>query len=151
MKEIKRTRTIEEVIGYEANDGTQFGSKEECEKYEDSAKSAIREMFLNRCVCGKPFIECSIFENFGYGGEEYEYVIMELKNVEDVKIATMFAGMYNSKFSVDLNQYIGKRVLVGIGFVFDSYDKDFVIRGTEDELIEQFKHDIAKFFRPENN
>lgn len=151
MKEIKRTRTVEEVVGYEASDGVRFKSKEECQKYEESAKFAVTEMFLKRCVCGEPFIESAIFENFGYGGEEYEYVVMELKDAEDVKIATMFASMHNSKFSVDLNQYIGKRVLVGIGFVFDSYDKDFVIRGTEGELIDQFKHDIARFFRPEEN
>ena len=33
MKEIKEIRTIEEVVGYEAYDGTKFVDKTECEKY----------------------------------------------------------------------------------------------------------------------
>lgn len=42
MKEIKTTQTIEVVTGYEAMDGTIFRTREECEKYESSAKTAAK-------------------------------------------------------------------------------------------------------------
>lgn len=152
MKEIKVTRTIEEVTGYEASDGTYFKTKEECEKYEQSAKAAITKMFADICV--KPdggdewcFRECSIFENFGYGSEEYFYVIADIKSESELKIANMYCDMHAGKYGRKLGtEYIGKRVLIAIG---SEYDQAFYVRGTEEEMAEEFKKTMARFFRPE--
>lgn len=39
MKAITNVKTVEEIVGYEACDGTRFTTKEECQKYEDTAKA----------------------------------------------------------------------------------------------------------------
>jgi len=146
MTEIKRTRTIEEVTGYKANDGRFFKDKEECEKYEQTAKMVIFNDFKRLIVGGDTFVECCIWENFGYGSEEYELAVIEIKDKEDLRIANMY-GEINKKGTPLTEDVIGKRVLVHIG---DIYCRDARWNPkTEDELIESFKTQIKKFFHPE--
>lgn len=151
MKEIKITRTIEEVAAYEADDGMRFKTKEQCEAYETSARHAIQSQFYQLSV-GKSgvFRECDIFENFGYGSEEYDMIVIEIKNENDLKIANMFAEMqrgdlYNSEHCCFKPSMIGQRILVGLG---SQYDVNCHIYGTEQEMIDQFKRDMDKFFNP---
>lgn len=150
MKEIKRTKTIEEVIGYEAKDGKQFKTKEECEKYEQSAEYAVEKMFDSICVKKDEetrFAECSIFENYGYGGEDYCYVIADIKTEAELKIANMYGKMRAGTYFKPLEaKYIGKRVLIAVG---DTWDPAFYVRGTEEEMVEEFKRTMAGFFRPD--
>ena len=148
MKEIKRTRTIEEVTGYEANDGTIFTTKEECKKYEESAECAVRAMFDSICVKNmhhdKTFAECELWERYGYGGEDFKYVIADIKTEDELKIANMFCKMWASQYGKPLGiDYIGKRVLIAIG---DNYDHSFYPCGTEHEMVEDFKKLMAAFF-----
>lgn len=143
MKEIKRTRTIEEVTGYEAEDGTWFKTKEECEKYEETAKAVIRRNF-KRLMIGEEFPECHIWERFGYGSEEFNLAIIEIKNEDDLRAVNMLAEL--EKCGSVSPDYIGKRVLVSIGYNGE-FDCNLCPR-TEEELIDQFKNDIAKFFHP---
>ena len=151
MKEIKTTRTVEEVIAYEADDGMRFKSADECKKYENSAHYAIYNQFLGLAI-SKPFPECTIFENFGYGSDEYNLVIVDIKDEKDLKIANMFAEMQvpklnegdEKKFRFDSSR-IGQRILVAIG---NEYSKNCYVYGTQEELIEMFKHDIEKFYNP---
>lgn len=152
MKEITVTKTVVEVTGYEASDGTRFKTKEECEKYEQSAEAVVSKMFEDICV--KPFEdndprlpECTIFESFGYGSEEYNYVIADIRSENELKIANMYCDMWAGKNGKKLdNNYIGKRVLIAIG---NKYDQTFGVRGTEEEMVEEFKKTMARFFRPE--
>ena len=147
MKEIKWTRTIEEVVAYEANDGTRFNSKEECEKYEETAKSVIFNEFKQLMV-GEPFSESSIWENFGYGSEEFQLAVIEIKNVDDLHIANMFAEVYKYGFTFT-NDHIGKRLLINLGYECAYGDCGMCPR-TEDDLIEMFTKDIRKFFYTDN-
>lgn len=150
MKELKRTKTIEEVYAYEAKDGKQFTTKEECEKYEQSAEYAVEQMFESICVKrdGEArFSECYIFENYGYGGEDYCYVVADIKTEEELKIANMYGKMRASMYFKPLEaKYIGKRVLIAIG---DKWSPEFYVRGTEEEMVEEFKRTMATFFRPD--
>lgn len=50
MKEIKQSRIIEEVTGYEAFDGTVFKTEEECIKYEGTAEAVITKRFFSHVV-----------------------------------------------------------------------------------------------------
>lgn len=150
MKEIKTTRVIEEVTAYEADDGTRFKTADECKKYENSAHYAIYNQFLGLAI-SEPFPECDIFENFGYGSEEYNLAIVDIKDEKDLKIANMFAEMQvpdargnEKKLRFDSSR-IGQRLLVGIGC---DYNENCYIYGTQEELIEKFKHDIEKFYNP---
>ena len=154
MKEIKTTRTIEEVTAYEADDGTRFKTADECKKYENSAHYAIYNQFLGLAI-SKPFPECTIFENFGYGSEEYNLVIVDIKDEKDLKIANMFAEMQvpklhegdEKKFRFDSSR-IGQRILVAIG---NEYSENCYVYGTQEELIEMFKQDIDKYYNPKSN
>lgn len=146
MKEIKTTRTIEEVTGYEANDGTVFKTKEECEKYEQTARAVIRNNF-KRLMVGEEFCEASIWERFGYGSEEYMLAVIDVKNEEDFKAVQMLCE-FEKCGQVKAKDFIGKRILVNVGYNCD-YDS-YLNPRTEDELIEQFKADIKKFFHPED-
>lgn len=155
MKKIEREEVVKKVIGYEANDGTRFNSEEECRKYEDSAAYAIRKQFDKLIVRNKYsddnglFSECHIYENFGYGGEEYEMAVIDIKSLEDVKVVDMFVSACcdNTNWKGFNRDYVGKRVLVGLGFCFDKI-KTLHVSGTEDELIERFKKNISLFFNP---
>ena len=144
MKEIKRERTIEEVCGYEANDGRIFSSKEECEKYEKTARAVIFNAF-KQLVVDKIFPECNIWEGYGYGGEEFNMAIIDIKNEEDLRAANMYFEEF--KFCDQLNRdYIGKRILVNLGY--NSEGDCSICPRTEEELIKNFKKDMAKFFHP---
>lgn len=153
MKEIKITKTIEEITGYEANDGTYFKTKEECAKYEESAEAAIKAMFFGICVkyFDEPtFPDNAIYEMYGYGNEEYYHAIIDIKSEKELKIANMFSDMWAGKYGMKVpNDYIGKRILVDIGN--EQYDNVFNIIGTEDEMVEGFKKTMARFFRPEDS
>lgn len=147
MKEIKRTRTIEEVTGYEAEDGTVFKTKEECEKYESTAKVVVYKAFKELMVDGKPFAECNIWEDFGYGSEEFDLAVIEIKDETDLEIANRYYEL-NGGFNIS-KDFIGKKVLVDIGFCYDKVKEYNPNPRTKEMLIEQFTKDIAKFFEPE--
>ena len=147
MKELKRTETIEKVIGYEANDGTRFDSKEECKKYEKSAFAVVYERFRKLVV--KELWENDVFENQGYGNEEYVYYLIDIKDDNDVNTYNHFAQFTDGKKSID-NSYIGKRILVGAGFGYDDWSYRYLyIKGTIDDLKKQFAEDMEKVFADE--
>ena len=94
MKELKITKTIEEVNGYEAFDGKIFKEKEECEKYERSAYGVITKEFEQLFV-GERFPECHIWEEYGYGSEEFEMAIIDIKDEKDLFIANKYFEFTN--------------------------------------------------------
>lgn len=151
MKEIKTTRTIEEVAGYEAFDGRWFKSQEECLKYEDSAEAVIKKemsaMSTWHCRGEFEFSECCIWENFGYGSEEYGMAVFEIKNADDLRTLNQYYAMQWDKTPLIGSEYIGKKILVNIG---SEYDRQVIpCPRTREELIEQFINDIDKYFNPE--
>lgn len=144
MKEIKTTKTIEEVNGYEAFDGKIFKEKEECEKYERSAYGVITKEFEQLFV-GERFTENQIWEDYGYGSEEFEMAVIDIKDEKDLFIANRYFEFTNSNL-ID-KKYIGKRVLVNLG-----YDHDrcvYPVPRTVEDLREQFEKTIMCFFDPQ--
>ena len=144
MKELKITKTIEEVNGYEAFDGKIFKEKEECEKYEKSAYGVITKEFEQLFV-GERFCECQIWEEYGYGSEEFEMAVIDIKDEKDLFIANKYFELTNNNL-ID-KKYIGKRVLVNLG-----YDYDRCVcpcPRTVEVLKEQFEKTIMCFFDPQ--
>ena len=151
MKELKRTVTREEVYGYEANDGKLFNSKEECEKYENSANIAIWNNF-QRLFIKEQMSECQVFENYGYGSEEYQYAVLKIKNADDVRIANQYLELIkeNHPGHFFTSEDVGKTILCGIGYCYDKAEnKNFYRHGTIDELCAKFRKDMEKVFEPE--
>ena len=145
MKEIKDVRMIEEIRGYEANDGTFFKSKEECEKYEGTAKAVITAEF-NRLVVGNEFSEYLFFEGFGSGCDDFDMAIIDIKDADNLHKVNMLCALH--KMDQITSDYIGKRVLVSLGYG-RGFDCNLYPR-TEEELIEGFKAQIKKYFHPED-
>lgn len=158
MKVLERTKEIKEVYGYESGDGIYFKTEEECRKYEETARYAINKAFFDLCVrknkndTRKTIEEWALFEGFG-NGSDYEFVILEVKNEEDLKTVNMYRKEHLSQSEIErgLNEfdkkYIGQRVLVAIGDSYSGYD-NFYIYGTLDEMVEKFKKQMNGWFNP---
>ena len=146
MKEIKRTKTIEEVTGYEAEDGKVFQTEEECKKYEATAKGVIFDRF-KQLMIGEPFSECALWEHFGYGGEEFMLAIIDIKNEDDLNAVNMFRKAYGFGDDNVGTEFIGQKVLVNLGYC-GSYGDCWLYPRTMLKLMEQFTDDLDKFFNP---
>lgn len=118
MKELKRTETIEKVVVY---------------------------MRFRKLVV-KELRECEVFENQGYGSEEYVYYVIDIKDENDVNTYNHFAQFTYEKKTID-NSYIGKRILVGVGYEFENWkSRTLHVEGTIDDLKKQFAEDMEKVF-----
>ena len=149
-KNIKKVQKIEEVITYEAYDGTVFKTEEQCKKYEETARAVIEKAFYSLMIHERPFPECGIFEDFGYGSEEFEMAVIDIKDVNDLEIANRYFAFHQGTNPRLIGaEYIGKRVLVNMGYVYDDF-KDVNPRPiTEKELVEMFTKDVHRYFTTE--
>ena len=162
MKQITREITKVVVEGWQANDGTMFASEEECKKYEQSAMFAIENRFKALTVKQGDddksgfFPECEIFENYGYGSEDFMMAILDIKSKDDLIIVDMWRKMHLSKTDLEKEEYnldesyVGKKVLVSLGYCFDNFDQ-FCVVGTLEDLVRSFESDVNKVFYPCNS
>lgn len=139
MKEIKQ-----EVIHksyktvYEANDGTQFDSKEECLKYEQSAVGVLMVEFKELQV---NFI--TEYELFDTGSEEYFYSIVKLEDKDDIELVMRLYYLLGTKTeehvarakamclkALDEDDYL----IIGRGCEYDNFD-GFWMYGTLKERL----------------
>lgn len=135
MKEIKRT--IEEVTGYEANDGTWFRHKEECERYEQgafmAAKIAAKALAVNEKGVDDvaPFTGCC----------EERIVTYDIKTAADLQVLNTWLELeYRRGDKVD-PKYIGKRVAIQYWI-----DNGHFVLGTREDIEENFKCKMDKLF-----
>ena len=77
MKEIKK-EIINYVTKYQSFDGIEFNSKEECEKYENSAKGIVRSRFSKLVV--RDIDEYSLF----FGNEENTVYYVQFREEGDI-------------------------------------------------------------------
>ena len=77
MKEIKEERKAFD-IKYEAIDGTIFYNKEECEKYDNSAKAVIRAKFKKLALA-----ECNEYGLFNVGSDENTVYVVKMPKAQD--------------------------------------------------------------------
>lgn len=141
MKELTITRTITEVTGYQAEDGRIFSSKEECEKYENTAYSVIKRDFEKLKLA--EYCECQVFENQGYGSDEYMYWLVEIKNSDDLFIANKFSEVTKSPKRFE-NEHINKKLLVSMGCCWDNLKVSYI--RSYDDIIAEFTKDMNKIF-----
>ena len=143
MKELKRTVTTESVYGYEANDGTFFSSKEECQKYEQSARFVIRNMAKSMIVRDS---DCdSLFGGFNYEDTIY---VWDIKDAEHLRIVNQF--LRDCDYDYDsvhrtaklTPAHIGRRVAVVV-----NTECDYVYAlGSYDEILSNFVGKLNKLF-----
>lgn len=86
MEIIKRTRTIEEVVGYKSKDGKEFATKEECEKWEKSAKGVLMDMYKSLEHLGRISEQDLLYLG---GCDDYFYDIVKPNSVADIEIENL--------------------------------------------------------------
>lgn len=136
QKEIKSYKTV-----YEAIDGTEFISKEECEKYEHSAKCVLNNKYQKLVI--KTDTEWNLF----YIGSEDEQVdVVKIKDSSDVNTVLTMIAFYNPSSAKNLEwlQKREKRLINslnnGLVFIGRGYEGDsFYITTTSIELSDKLK------------
>ena len=138
MKEIKTIRTIEEVTGYEAMDGTIFRSKGECEKYESSAEAAAKTAAWHYLVADRTSYNLIRDDDQGF-------YIFDIPNVKALEIILHWAHLANvdkvERITADL---IGKRICI----MWTEWDVPFVCKEflTEESMIAWYTECIRELF-----
>lgn len=127
---MKSTYTV-----YQAIDGTEFNSKEECQKYEDTAKCFLLTKY-------KPLVKrtASEYDIFNTGSDEYMIDILQyLSSESDIDILIQLNRLYYSGRKLDDDFYNNMRsklekclknrdiVLVGRGTEYDGYDNFYIL------------------------
>lgn len=130
MKEIKTTRTIEEVTGYEAFDGTRFSSEVECRKYEDSAEGVIKAR-AEQYLIG----ETSIYGLLDEGSDECGVDIYNIPDKEAATIIAQYINIVTGDTNTCVDKYIGKELVI-----FWNYDRDYAWFNTLDGIIKNIKN-----------
>jgi hypothetical protein len=91
MKEHKLEKiNVQVTYDYEAIDGVIFKSKEECEKYEESAKMVAYSKYLPLVISRK-----SEFAIYNTGSEEYAIDIIKITELEDIDIILQLYSLYH--------------------------------------------------------
>ena len=104
MKEITKEKKSTYTV-YQATDGTEFNSKEECQKYEDTAKCLLLTKY-------KPLVKrtASEYDIFNTGSEEYMIDILQyLSSESDIDILIQLNRLYYSGRKLDDDFYNNMR------------------------------------------
>lgn len=133
MKEITKEKKSTYTV-YQAVDGTEFNSIEECQKYEDTAKCLLLTKY-------KPLVKrtASEYDIFNTGSEEYMVDILQcLSSESDIDILIQLNRLYYSgrksddafydKMRSKLEKCLKNRdiVLIGRGTEYDGYDTFYI-------------------------
>ena len=135
MKEIKKEKKSTYIYTvYQAVDGTEFNSEEECQKYEGTAKCLLLTKY-------KPLVKrtASEYDIFNTGSDEYMIDILQhLSSESDIDILIQLNRLYHSgrksddafydKMRSKLEKCLKNRdiVLIGRGTEYDGYDNFYI-------------------------
>lgn len=123
FREIVKKETYEIYI---ASDGTTFKDKEECKRYEDTAKCVLLSKYKNWVIKST-----NEWEIFGAGCEESYIDIIRVSEdkIDTILQLTKLLGYTNEehlqKDRARLESFIGELVLIGRG---DPYEENFWIK-----------------------
>lgn len=127
---MKSTYTV-----YQAIDGTEFNSKEECQKYEDTAKCFLLTKY-------KPLVKRTVseYDIFNTGSNEYMIDILQyLSSESDIDILIQLNRLHYSSRKLDDDFYDNMRsklekclknrdiVLIGRGTKYDGYNNFYIL------------------------
>ena len=139
MKEVY-VEEVKKVFKYEAIDGTLFNSKEECIKYENSAKVAVKALYKKLII--KSIAETELFS---VGSDDNTLELVKVKTQEDIKILLQMCYIYNitHESSLDRITKLATKAMEtnDILIIGRGYDEDcFWIIDTKQDLINQFNN-----------
>lgn len=138
MKEIQK-ETKQYVTVYEAVDGTEFTSKEECKKYEESAQCVLMAKYSK--LVTKSDTE---WELFGVGSNESIVDVVRLNDEQDVNMILQLIALENPNISSKQPEWLiekDKRLTTALKedslvFIGRGYEQDcFYLCTTEFEMV----------------
>lgn len=151
MKVINKERTVTDTY-YEAIDGTQFRTREECEKYDTTAGAVLRQRFLKLVI--KKTTE---YNFFGVGSDEDIVYAVKMETEADMNAVLQLYYTDNSwilnKEDDTANEYKERAFNMvntaftenDILFVGENYDGEIHLINTRANIIE----DLQKIDRKE--
>lgn len=155
MKVIKDYKTVEEIKGYEACDGTMFDNEEECKKYENTAKAVIKGRFKKLVIKELEGIEItkegSAFPMASID-EDWYYALVKIEDEDDYNVALMFQEITGCTKHGFNKTMIGKKILVSIGGgIYPrpsngnvcAYDNCYVF-GTIEDMVREYETALRK-------
>lgn len=125
MKEVQK-EISQHVTVYEAIDGTEFTSKEQCKKYEESAKCVLMAKYTKLVVKS-----CSEYDLLHTGSEDDTVNIVKLNNESDINTILLLIALHcpNAAKNTEWLQEREKRLV-------DAYNTNSLIvigRGYEED------------------
>lgn len=142
MKEIKEMREV--TVAFEAKDGQKFASAELCRKHEEQLANDVLQNLLSTCI-DKRLTEGEVFSDFGGGSNDYDYVLVQPLNEDDIKKINVYIDDIVKVEKREIKRFtvedIGKKQLIFLGYdAIDSpYERTFYNEGTLDEIVERFR------------
>lgn len=139
METVEKITEIKETF-YKATDGTLFEEREECLKYESSARCVLLTRYENLVI--KTLSEGEVF---GCTGSDYEIDICKVKDDRDIDIILQLHKLYCSSISIDSLKDIKEKletsincgaVLIGRGY---NREETFWFITTTNNLVERIK------------
>lgn len=121
MKEVVKSKTVNTVV-YQALDGTEFVNKDECRKYEESAKCVLFHKY-NKLVVKREHEE-TIFKTGSY---DDIVDIVKVTSQEDIDIILQVFYYFNSNPSTPYLERIENSLNSSVGsflFISRGYDND---------------------------
>ena len=152
MKRIEVKVETTKVV-YEACDGIQFAAKEECAKYEESAKCALLSKY-NKYVIRKT-TECDLFDA---GSEDYDYDIVTIPDDNAEQIILQVLYLFNPYLKEENHKKDNERCVNRISRAKEEKDFLFISRGYCGDGGDSFwttctfnehKEDILELCKPE--
>lgn len=140
MKEIRIPRTVEDIY-YEAIDGERFSSKEECSKYDQTAKAVIKAKYKQLII--KSNTMYSICE----ACNDYQIDLVKVSNEAELHSLNMYLKMvadngYGGVFKPVASTEIGKEFMIYYGYDDDWYE----VIGTKAEFLEALAKELDKMW-----
>ena len=137
-KERREFKRVEYKDVFIAGDGTEFSLEDECKKYEESAKYAVKQLIRNipredtNCV-GQDFLS-----SFGY---EDNIIAFKVRNTDDVEAINRWV---KGTFEIDSTFKGVSTDQIGTIQLFETYDYDNGIWhiGSIDEIKEMFCKEV---------
>lgn len=123
MKRIEVTVETKKVV-YEAYDGNQFNSSEECTKYEESAKCALLSKY-NKYVIRKT-TECDLFEA---GSEDYDYDVVTIPDDYAEQVILQILYLFNPYLKEENHKKDNERCVNRVSRAKEEKDYLFISRG----------------------
>lgn len=141
MRVDKITKTVEEVRGYYADDGTWFKTEDECRKYEETAKIVVLKMVKDKMIA-----KTTVYNLLNEGDCDCDVEIFNVDSLETVELLNRYTAINTRENQVEFTaDMVGKKIIL-----IWNYDRDWCCcRGSIDDLLAKIKKNYEEVLAQE--